>query len=133
MSVMLIALSMFLIRNFDKPIRQTDKNLYAGGIASGFLAGLIGTGGAVRGITLAAFNLPKDIFIATSGLIDLGVDSTRALVYWMNGYVSEPNVAVIMAQLLTLTMRWVHCFLSYLLRLSEVYLPLLMLTSLCYQ
>lgn len=89
MSVMLIALSMFLIRNFDKPIRQTDKNLYAGGIASGFLAGLIGTGGAVRGITLAAFNLPKDIFIATSALIDLGVDSTRALVYWLNGYMQE--------------------------------------------
>ena len=89
MSVMLIALSMFLIRNFDKPIRQTDKNLYAGGIASGFLAGLIGTGGAVRGITLAAFNLPKDIFIATSALIDLGVDSTRAVVYWLNGYMQE--------------------------------------------
>ncbi len=89
MSVLLIILSLYLIKNFDKPLKQTDQNLYGGGLASGFLAGLIGTGGAVRGITLAAFNLPKDIFIATSALIDLGVDATRAVIYFFNGFMQQ--------------------------------------------
>lgn len=53
------------------------------------MAGLIGTGGAIRGLTLTAFNLEKDIFIATSALIDLGVDSSRTVVYFLNGYLEK--------------------------------------------
>ncbi|HQV78172.1 MAG TPA: sulfite exporter TauE/SafE family protein [Chitinophagales bacterium] len=86
MNIMLIFLAIYLLINFNKPIRQTDKNLYLGGIISGFLAGVAGTGGAIRGITLAAFQLTKDIFIATSALIDLGVDASRAIIYTSNGY-----------------------------------------------
>lgn len=86
MNIALVLLSIYLLFNFNKTIQQTDTNLYAGGIMSGLLAGLVGTGGAIRGITLAAFQLPKDIFIATSALIDLGVDSSRAIVYVSNGY-----------------------------------------------
>lgn len=86
MNVILVVLAIFLFINFDKPVKQTDSNLYLGGIASGFIAGIAGTGGAIRGITLAAFQLPKDIFIATSALIDLGVDLSRAVVYTSNGY-----------------------------------------------
>lgn len=86
MNVLLVALSVYLLYNFDKPVKQTNANLYTGGMMSGFLAGLVGTGGAIRGITLAAFQLPKDIFIATSALIDLGVDGSRAVIYVTNGY-----------------------------------------------
>jgi uncharacterized membrane protein YfcA len=87
MGILLLILSIFLLIYTNKKLEKTDKNLIAGGVVSGFLAGLVGTGGAVRGITLAAFNLEKDIFIATSALIDLGVDSSRAVVYLLNGYV----------------------------------------------
>ena len=62
---------------------------------SGLLAGLVGTGGAIRGITLAAFQLPKEIFIATSALIDLGVDSSRAVVYVSNGYFDRQYMVLI--------------------------------------
>ena len=86
MGLGLIAMSIYLLRNFNRSIKQTNTNLYAGGAASGFLAGLTGTGGAIRGITLAAFHLPKSIFIATSALIDLGVDSSRAVIYLSSGY-----------------------------------------------
>ncbi|PJJ80096.1 sulfite exporter TauE/SafE family protein [Mucilaginibacter auburnensis] len=86
MNVGLVILSVYLAINFNKTIKQSNGNLYIGGAASGFLAGLTGTGGAVRGITLAAFGLPKAVFIATSALIDLGVDSSRAAVYVSNGY-----------------------------------------------
>lgn len=86
MNILLVGLSIYLLINFNKTVQQTDTNLYLGGIVSGFLAGLVGTGGAIRGITLAAFQLPKDIFIATSALIDLGVDASRSVVYISNGY-----------------------------------------------
>lgn len=86
MNLMLVGLALYLIFNFNKQIEQSDRNLYTGGAISGFLAGLIGTGGAIRGITLSAFHLKKDIFIATSAIIDLGVDSSRAIVYISKGY-----------------------------------------------
>jgi uncharacterized membrane protein YfcA len=86
MNFILVFVAIYLIINFNKPIQQTDKNLYLGGVISGFIAGISGTGGAIRGITLAAFQLPKDSFIATSALIDLGVDTSRAIVYVSNGY-----------------------------------------------
>jgi len=59
------------------------------------MAGLIGTGGAIRGITLAAFGLEKEIFIATSALIDLGVDSSRAIVYILQGYFTLEHLILI--------------------------------------
>ena len=95
MNLTLIVLAIYLIINFNKTLAQTNKNLYLGGIASGFLAGIAGTGGAIRGITLAAFQLPKDIFIATSALIDLGVDTSRAIVYTSNGYFQKEYIFLI--------------------------------------
>ena len=86
MNVLLVFLAVYLMVNFNKKIVQSDTNLFIGGMASGFLAGIAGTGGAIRGITLSAFLLPKDIFIATSALIDLGVDFSRAVVYLRHGY-----------------------------------------------
>jgi uncharacterized membrane protein YfcA len=86
MNIVLLLLALYLIINFESGIAASNRNLYAGGVASGFIAGIAGTGGAIRGIALAAFRLPKEIFIATSALIDLGVDSSRAIVYVSNGY-----------------------------------------------
>lgn len=86
MNIVLVCTALYLLLRFNKKIKQTNTNLVIGGCFSGFLAGLAGTGGAIRGITLAAFNLPKDVFIATSAVIDLGVDTSRAIVYVSNGY-----------------------------------------------
>jgi len=95
MNIFILALTIFLISGAGKNIQQTNFNLYTGGIISGFLAGLIGTGGAIRGITLAAFGLEKDVFIATSALIDLGVDSSRAVVYIVQGYFLQEHLILI--------------------------------------
>lgn len=86
MNAVLVMLALYLIFHTDKPLQQTNTNLYLGGVASGFTAGIAGTGGAIRGITLAAFQLKKDVFVATSALIDLGVDLSRAVVYTSHGY-----------------------------------------------
>ncbi|PLW91601.1 sulfite exporter TauE/SafE family protein [Mucilaginibacter sp.] len=95
MSVGLIGLSIYLMLNFNRTIQQSNGNLFIGGAASGFLAGVAGTGGGGRGITLAAFQLPKVVFIATSAFIDLGVDTSRAVIYVSNGYFDRKYLVLI--------------------------------------
>jgi len=56
-----------------------------GGAISGFLAGVFGIGGAVRGLFLTAFDLPKAVYIATAGSIALFIDATRLATYFENG------------------------------------------------
>lgn len=95
MNLILIALSILLLFQNQLAIEKSNKNLIIGGITSGFLAGLIGTGGAIRGISLMAFNLEKTVYIATSAFIDFGVDASRAIVYIYNGYFSTNEVKLI--------------------------------------
>ncbi len=97
LSVVLIGLSVYLLIYSSKNLEQNNRNLVAGGAASGFVAGFVGTGGAIRGIVLAAFNLEKDIFISTSAFIDMGVDSSRAVVYYLNGYIGNEVVVLLPA------------------------------------
>jgi uncharacterized membrane protein YfcA len=63
-----------------------------GGALSGFFAGLFGTGGAVRAMFLSAFDLPKEVYIATAGAIGLTVDATRIITYLSNGVSLSPNL-----------------------------------------
>ena len=87
-----IFLILFSTLFFFKPelkLKQSKFNAISGGGIAGFLAGLIGTGGAVRGLSLAAFNLEKNVFIATSAAIDLGVDLSRTVIYLYYGYFAK--------------------------------------------
>lgn len=59
--------------------------LVSGGFA-GFMAGFTGTGGAIRGLSLIAFNLEKNLFVGTSAAIDFGVDFSRMFIYYYNGF-----------------------------------------------
>ena len=97
-----IALAAFLIGTslvflFFKNIiiKPTTTNSVIGGTFSGLIAGLLGTGGAIRGMTLAAYNLKMEVFIATSAIIDLAIDSSRSIVYSYNGYVHKHDMYLI--------------------------------------
>jgi len=73
---------------FFKPAFKFKQNApiaAAGGALSGFFAGIFGVGGAVRGAFLSAFDLPKDVYIATSGAIALAIDSVRLTTYFLEG------------------------------------------------
>lgn len=85
--LIIISLVFLIFKNLA--LKPTLSNSIGGGVFSGFIAGLLGTGGAIRGITLAAYNLKMDVFIATSAIIDLGIDSSRSVVYCLNGYVHK--------------------------------------------
>lgn len=87
LSVFLILISLIFLVFRTLTIKPTTGYAITGGTISGFTAGLVGTGGAIRGLTMAAFGLEKMTFIATSAVIDLGVDVSRGVVYIVNGYV----------------------------------------------
>ncbi len=53
---------------------------------SGFSTGFVGTGGALRGMSLAALQLPKNAFVVLSSAIDIGGDALRAVIYLDHGY-----------------------------------------------
>lgn len=76
-------------------VKPTVANSIGGGVLSGLAAGVLGTGGAIRGITLAAFNMKTEVFIATSAIIDLGIDASRSVVYALNGYVHYHDLYLI--------------------------------------
>ncbi len=62
-------------------LKESKITAVLGGSFSGLLAGLIGLGGAVRGAFLMAFNLPKEIYVATSAMIATVIDLTRVPTY----------------------------------------------------
>ncbi|WP_353655874.1 sulfite exporter TauE/SafE family protein [Robiginitalea aurantiaca] len=95
LGIFLIAFSVLFLVHKTLRIRATKKNAITGGVVSGLMAGLLGTGGAIRGATMAAFRLKKDIFIATSATIDLGIDLSRSVVYFYNGYVHQHDLYLI--------------------------------------
>jgi uncharacterized membrane protein YfcA len=67
-------------------LRPTVPAMAAGGAVSGLLAGLIGTGGALRGAFLSAFQLPRDQYLANAAAIALAVDLARLPVYFGQGF-----------------------------------------------
>jgi uncharacterized membrane protein YfcA len=88
----LIVLSLIFLIYRALYIKPNRKNAIIGGSLSGLIAGLLGTGGAIRGITMAAFKLSKEKFIATSAIIDLGIDLSRSIIYFFNGYIHRQHL-----------------------------------------
>ncbi|MBL7889141.1 MAG: sulfite exporter TauE/SafE family protein [Bacteroidia bacterium] len=95
LSIFLIVLSVLFLLFRNWVIKPTKTNSLLGGGISGFVAGLVGTGGAIRGMTLTAFNMEKEAFIATSALIDFAIDLSRSGVYVYNGYVHKHDLYLI--------------------------------------
>ena len=89
LGIFLVAFSLLFLIKQKLVIQPTKNNSITGGVLSGFSAGLLGTGGAIRGLTMAAFNLEKSVFIATSATIDMMIDTTRTVVYYQNGYITK--------------------------------------------
>ena len=82
----LIAYALLTLWKDDLQIKPTLFSSVIGGGLSGFLAGLIGTGGALRGAFLTGFGLPKEKYIAISAAIALAVDLTRIPIYITQGF-----------------------------------------------
>ncbi|UOX32969.1 sulfite exporter TauE/SafE family protein [Flavobacterium sediminilitoris] len=92
LAIFLIGFSLLFLIKKELVIKPGPKQSITGGVLSGFTAGLLGTGGAIRGITMAAFNLEKTVFIATSAAIDFAIDFTRTIVYFKNGFIHQHDL-----------------------------------------
>jgi len=92
LGIFLVGLSLVFLIKEQIVVLPNRKNAIIGGSLSGLSAGLLGTGGAIRGLTMAAFNLEKSKFIATSAFIDFLIDFSRTFVYYGNGYIHEHDL-----------------------------------------
>ena len=88
-----VALSSDSVSRWQLPSKPAT--LVGGGILSGFVAGLIGTGGAIRSACLLVFGLPKEAYIGTSAAIALMVDATRLPVYVAERFIPARMVPVL--------------------------------------
>ncbi|MEZ4929037.1 MAG: sulfite exporter TauE/SafE family protein [Chitinophagales bacterium] len=92
LGVFLVILALLFLIKKELVINPIKRNAIIGGSLSGFSAGLLGTGGAIRGLTMSAFNLEKTVFIATSAFIDFLIDFSRTFVYYYNGYIHKHDL-----------------------------------------
>jgi uncharacterized membrane protein YfcA len=89
LGIFLISLSaMFLVRP-KIAFPASTRYLALGGGVSGFIVGLIGTGGALRATFLTGLKIEKEKYIATAAVIALGTDATRIPFYLASGFLTE--------------------------------------------
>lgn len=66
-------------------MKPSTGNALLGGGLSGFFSGVFGVGGAIRSAFLSAYDIPKSVFLFTSGMIRLLIDSSRVTQYLLSG------------------------------------------------
>jgi hypothetical protein len=81
----LIIYSCYLLKNPKFTCEFSNSRAIIGGLLAGFVAGVIGMGGAIRAAFLSAFNLPKEIYLANSALLLVLIDSARLWAYFQEG------------------------------------------------
>ena len=89
LGVFLVGYALVSLWKEDVKIKPTFLTTVIGGGVSGFLAGLLGTGGALRGAFLMGFGLPKERYVATAAAVALAVDMTRIPVYLAYGFLER--------------------------------------------
>jgi len=85
LGVLLVCYVVFI--TFDPEFKLPENSLTSaiGGVLSGIMAGIFGTGGAIRGAFLSAFELPKHIYIFSTGALGMAIDTTRMIGYLSGG------------------------------------------------
>jgi uncharacterized membrane protein YfcA len=86
MAIFLLLLSSLFLLFPKIQLKANTSTALVSGSFAGFMAGFTGTGGTIRGMSLVAFNLEKNLFVGTSAAIDFGVDFSRMFIYYYNGF-----------------------------------------------
>jgi uncharacterized membrane protein YfcA len=89
LGIFLTALSIAFLLRPKLAFPASTRFLILGGGISGFITGLIGTGGALRAAFLTGLKIEKEKYIATAAVIALGTDATRIPSYLANGFLGE--------------------------------------------
>ena len=91
LGLFLISFSLFMLKYPHSQFFVGKYLPFFAGALSGFLTGMIGSGGAVRSLALAVFQLSPLTFVATSTLIDFGGDIVRLIIYIEKGYFNREH------------------------------------------
>lgn len=83
--IFLILFAIYSLINPSRTLPEKDYLLVTGGLLSGFTAGLIGLGGAIRGAFLISTKIRKETYVATSAAIALCTDIARCTTYVVRG------------------------------------------------
>ncbi|MEA3442496.1 MAG: sulfite exporter TauE/SafE family protein [Chloroflexota bacterium] len=83
--IFLILFAVYSLVNPSRTLPERNYILVAGGLLSGFTAGLIGMGGAIRGAFLISTKIRREMYIATSAAIALCTDIARITTYVARG------------------------------------------------
>ena len=86
--LLIFSISFLIKPNFKVP--KSDTNTVIGGALSGFLQGLLGIGGPLRGAFLISYDLDKFKYIATLAAIAVIIDLTRIPIYLTNNLSRTP-------------------------------------------
>jgi uncharacterized protein len=89
LGLFLIVISVTFLLNPRLAFPANGKFLVLGGGISGFIVGLIGTGGALRASFLTGLRMEKEKYIATAAVVALGTDATRIPYYISAGFLPE--------------------------------------------
>ncbi|MGF7118275.1 sulfite exporter TauE/SafE family protein [Methanobacterium oryzae] len=90
LGVFLLIFSIYSLKEPDFKVKAKPKNTIIGGSISGFLQGLMGIGGPIRGAFLISYGLEKYKYIATLAVIAVVIDLTRIPIYFADNLL-EPQ------------------------------------------
>ena len=120
----LILYVLYLFSKREWVLPKTNRTSVCGGALSGFFAGFFGVGGAVRGAFLTAFNLPKEVYLFTSGLIALFIDLTRVARYVWGGSRLEADLLLALIFCIPVSFAGAYMAKRFLNRLSQKFFRL---------
>lgn len=121
--LILYVIFLFIKRQWALP--KTSVTAVSGGFLSGLFAGFFGVGGAIRGAFLTAFNLPKEVYIFTSGLIAFFIDVTRIWRYIWGGTRLEKNLLLALIACIPISFLGAYAAKKFLDRLPQKYFRIL--------
>jgi uncharacterized membrane protein YfcA len=119
LGIFLILYVIFILIKREWALPKTSVTAICGGTLSGLSAGFFGVGGAIRGAFLAAFNLPKQVYIFTSGLIALFIDVTRISRYIWGGTRLEEHLLYILIACIPISFLGAYTAKKFLDRLPQ--------------
>ena len=117
LGIFLLSFSILFLMRPNIKVPASETNTIIGGALSGFLQGLLGIGGPLRGAFLISYDLDKFKYIATLAAIAVIIDLTRIPIYLTNNLL-EPQYYIYIPILVVLGITG-----SYIGKIIGVFIP----------
>jgi len=117
LGIFLLSFSILFLMRPNIKVPASETNIIIGGALSGFLQGLLGIGGPLRGAFLISYDLDMFKYIATLAAIAVIIDLTRIPIYLTNNLL-EPQYYIYIPILVVLGITG-----SYIGKIIVVFIP----------